>query len=73
MKTKDAYKIVLKDMLKNGYSLFRGRFDAKNGNIHYMYGINTVMEFIANEAGNENFNDIFLRNFKNCIDKAKRV
>lgn len=73
METRDAYKIVLKDMLKNGSSLFKGRFDAKNGNIHYMYGISTVMEFIADKAEDENFNDIFLRNFKNCIDKAKRV
>lgn len=43
-------------------SLLCGVYDARNGNEHYMYGISTVMEIIANYAGDEEFEDMFLKN-----------
>lgn len=73
MNTKEAYKIVLKDMLKNGTGLFKGKFDAKNGNVHFMYGIHTVMEYIAHKAENKNFDNIFLKNLEKSIDKTKTL
>lgn len=45
--------------------LFRGVYDAKNGNEHFMYGISTVMEFIAklvSEELYEEYNDMLHRN-----------
>ena len=32
-------------------SLFMGRYDALHGDEHFMYGVNTAMEVIANNAG----------------------
>jgi len=46
-------------------SLFVGRYDAKNGDEKFMFGVCTVMEFIANEISEEvyeEFRDKFLRN-----------
>lgn len=61
-------QIVL-DKLKE-IDLFCGKYDAKNGGEHYMYGISTVMEVIANYAGDEEFEDMFL---KNMIDSEEKV
>lgn len=53
--------------------LFCGRYDAKNGNEHFMYGVSTVMEYLAylvsDEYGNE-FSDTFT---KNMIKSEKKV
>lgn len=38
---------------ENAPNLFRGIYDAANGNKKYMYGISTVMEFIAYHAGDD--------------------
>lgn len=58
-----AFKIVFDELKKN--PLFRGHYDAKNGEEHYMYGISCVMEYIAlniSEECYEAFNEQFLRN-----------
>ena len=47
MELKDAYKEVLKDIISNGPEMFVGKYDAKNGKPEFMYGIFTVMEWIA--------------------------
>lgn len=53
--------------------LFCGRYDAKNGNEYFMYGVSTVMEYLAylvsDEYGNE-FSDTFT---KNMIKSEKKV
>ena len=53
--------------------LFCGRYDAKNGNEHFMYGVSTVMEYLAylvsDECGDE-FSDTFT---KNMIKSEKKV
>ena len=60
MTEKEAFQIVL-DKLKE-CELFCGKYDARNGNEHFMYGISTVMEVIAHHAGNEEFENMFLKN-----------
>lgn len=58
--TVNPYKIVLEDLKQ--VSLFAGKYDAKNGNEHFMFGILTVMEYIADKAGNQKYTDMFIDN-----------
>ena len=70
---KNAYKLVYNDMVKCG-GLFVGRFDANNGNEKFMYGIGTIMEFIALNAGEQTYDDfekIWSENFINSLDKSE--
>ena len=60
MNKKEAYKIVFND-LKN-CNLFKGIYNAKNGNKHFMNGIGCVMENISYNAGFDNFGNIFIEN-----------
>ena len=69
----NAYKLVYNDMVKCG-GLFVGRFDAKNGNKNFMYGIGTVREFIALSAGEEIYDDfekIWSESFEKSLDKSE--
>ena len=61
MEKKEAFTIVLKELIR--CPMFRGYYDASNGNEQLMYGIATVMERIAHEAGGETFEDIFSDHF----------
>ena len=67
-----AYEMVLNDIVNSGCGLMIGKFDAKNGEEHFMYGISTVMEWIAyrvsDEVGDE-FSDLFI---KNMIESEKK-
>ena len=67
-----AYEMVFNDIVNSGCGLMIGKFDAKNGEEHFMYGISTVMEWIAykvsDEVGDE-FSDLFI---KNMIESEKR-
>ena len=50
-----------------------GKYDAKNGNKEFMYGISTVMEWIAyraSEKQGEEFSAMFL---DNMIDSQEKV
>lgn len=65
MNIENAYGAVFKDMLLHGPDLFKGVYDAKNGNEMYMHGIGTVMEYIADRAGGakrDKFDTMFLKN-----------
>ena len=69
----NAYKLVYNDMVKCG-GLFVGRFDAKNGSKEFMYGIGTIMEFIALNAGEQTYDEfekIWLENFEKSLDKSE--
>lgn len=58
-----AYKIVLKDLME--VDMFCGKYDAKNGNQSFMYGVSTVMENIAGHVSDEcadEFSEIFFQN-----------
>ena len=70
---KNAYKLVYDDMVKSS-GLFVGKFDAKNGNKKFMYGIGSVMEFIALSAGEQTYDDfekIWFENFEKSLDKSE--
>lgn len=74
--TKEAYRIVLNDILNNGCGMFVGNYDAKNGSAEYMYGISAVMEHIAynicDEQGDD-FSNLFIKNMIASEQKAKGV
>ena len=65
-----AYQMVYSDLIKN--PMYKGNYDAKNGNVHFMYGINNVMSVIALKASPEiyeQFSQIFVEN----LVKSKKV
>lgn len=58
-----AYKLVFDDLCQVG--LFTGKYDAIHGDEHFMYGISTVMEFVAHGVSDEcldEFSDRFTAN-----------
>lgn len=68
----EAFKIVFDELKKN--RLFRGHYDARNGEEHYMYGISCVMEYIAvniSEACYIEFSDQFITNMINSEKEAE--
>lgn len=67
---KQTLKKVIDDMKNCG--LFYGNYDARHGDPHFMYGINTVMEYLAyqvSEEYGEEFCEMFL---ENMIKSEKR-
>ena len=50
---KEVLKKIITESMED-CSLLRGCYDKKNGNIPFMYGINTVMEYFAYSI-DENF------------------
>ena len=75
MTKQEAYRIVYNDILNRDIGLFLGKFDAKNGKPEFMYGISTLMDFIAyesSEADYEDFQKLWFENFQKSIDNAKK-
>lgn len=75
MTKQEAYKIVYNDILNRGIGLFLGQFDVKNGKPEFMYGISTLMDFIAYESSEKDYDDfqkIWFENFQKSIDNAKK-
>ena len=71
MLKKMAFRIVLTELSKIG--MFRGRYDASNGNDSFMNGVWTVMEVIAEGAGkHDEFDELFMLNLRLSKAKAKR-
>ncbi len=72
---KKIVKRVVEDLMEQN-GLFRGNYDAKNGNEHFMYGISTLLEYIAYSV-DENFGseveNIFVKNMKKSIDKPQTM
>ena len=68
MDKREAFQIVLTELTKN--NLFKGIYDAKNGNEHFMYGICTVMEAIAYSIDDET-GDNFSKLLTNNIIKSE--
>lgn len=70
----DAYRIVFNDMMNSGCGLLVGHYDAKNGNEKYMFGVDTVMEWIAykvSEAQGDDFSELFTKNMVESQKKAR--
>ena len=67
---KQTIQKVIEHMSECG--LFCGRYDAKNGDEKFMYGISTVMEYLAylvSEEYGEQFDAEFV---KNMIESEKK-
>ena len=70
---KECYRAVLDDLTGNdNSSIFKGNYDARNGSEEFMHGISTVMEVIADRAGDDSFEDMFLKNMIASQQKAER-
>ena len=70
----DAYRIVFNDMMNSGCGLLVGKYDAKNGNEKYMFGVDTVMEWIAykvSETQGDDFSELFTKNMVESQKKAR--
>lgn len=70
---KVAYQLVYSDMIASGPKMFRGHYDAKHGNNSFMYGICTVMEFIADKVSPEiydKFSTEFVKNMNKSEERA---
>ena len=68
-----AFRITLAELKK--ISLFCGKYDAKNGNEHFMNGVWTVVEYIAygaSERCGDELNQLFLDNLISSEEKAER-
>ena len=66
-----AYAIVLNDILEKGCSPMIGKYDAVNGDKHFMYGVAIVMEYIAysiNEEIGYEFEELFYKNMMKSED-----
>ena len=72
MEKAEIYKAVLKDLVE--CSMFLGIYDTKNESKQFMYGVSTVMEFIAYNCGEEiydEFEKIFLENLQKVLTKHR--
>lgn len=68
---KQTIQKVVEHMSECG--LFCGRYDAKNGSKKFMYGIGTVMEYLAylvSEEFGEQIDSEFLKNMKKSEESA---
>ena len=74
MELKDAYMEVLKDIISNGPEMFVGKYDAKNGQPEFMYGISTLMEWIAYRTADDDAIRFVDEEFiKNMIKSQKKA
>ena len=56
--------------------MFRGEYDAKNGSESFMYGIATVMEYLASCVDDtfcQNVSDVFNRNMVKSQEKIHKT
>lgn len=69
MDLKQAYQMVFNDLRE--CPMFQGHYDAINGNSHFMYGIEAVMEVIACRAYDDDSAEDFAYEFANNMRKSK--
>lgn len=69
MELKQAYQMVFNDLYN--CPMFQGKYDAINGNPHFMSGISTVMEVIANRAYDDDFAEEFSNEFTDNILRSR--
>lgn len=70
---KDAYRIVFNDMMNSECGLLVGKYDAKNGDEKFMYGIDVVMEWIAYRASEKQGEEFSAMFFDNIIESQEKV
>lgn len=78
MTREEIIKQLIEEMSECG--LFVGKYDAENGSEQFMYGVDTVMEYLAYKVSEEygdKFCGMFLENMveskKRVIDKKRKV
>lgn len=69
MDLKKAYQMVFDDLYN--CPMFQGKYDAINGNPHFMSGISTVMEVIAYRAYDDDFAEEFSNEFTDNILRSR--
>lgn len=67
----EAYKLVFDELIK--CDMFKGIYDAKNGNADYMYGILTIMENIAINVSEDCYENFTKEFTKNMVESENRV
>lgn len=74
MELTDNERAILKKIVENmrECGLFAGKFDAKNGNVNFMYGIETVMEYLASLISEE-YCDEYQKEFINNFERSLRA
>jgi len=71
MAQEEMIKKLIEEMSECG--LFIGKYDAKYGDKYFMYGVQTVMEYLSYKVSDEygdNFSSMFL---KNMIDSESKI
>lgn len=72
--SKEELRALVLEMME--CPLFRGVYDAKHGKESFMYGISTVMEYLAAKVGEDFYqevSDIFIKNMLRSLDKAHKL
>lgn len=74
MELTDNERTILKKIVENmrECGLFAGKFDAKNGNVNFMYGIETVMEYLTSLISKE-YCDEYEKEFINNFERSLRA
>ena len=67
---REVLKKIIEEMRKCG--LFAGKFDAKNGNVNFMYGIETVMEYLTMLISDK-YHDEYEKEFINNFERSLRA
>ena len=68
----NSFELVFKDLTKE-IGLFTGKYDALNGSEEFMYGVSSVMNYIAYKAGHEDFEDTFVANMIKSKEKVGEI
>ena len=72
--TKEEIRQLVLEMME--CSIFRGEYDAKNGNESFMYGIATAMEYLASRVDDtfyQSVSDEFMRNMVKSQEKVSKT
>lgn len=76
MKLTKEEKATIKKVINNMTStpnLFNGNYDAEHGHTRFMYGIGTVMEYLAYLVSDEYGNNFSEKFTQNMIDSEKKM
>lgn len=74
MELTNEERAILKKIVENmrECGLFVGKFDVKNGDLHFMYGIETVMEYLTSLISKE-YCDEYEKEFINNFERSLRA
>lgn len=76
MTVKEAYRIILNDMLNKNSGMLVGNYDANDVSDDFMNGVGAVMAYIAYHVSNEegdNFSHLFIKNMVASEQKAQNI